>query len=158
MWGRQCGRTGEAWQSTYHDAYNPDMKTCWPMVPVGIYPAESAELGSGSGDIIELHNDCGPTYATSDITEDAKRNYVFVQLGRDNGIQGDVTTEVFERNVSRSDHRESCKRGTQGAPSVSGKTPGMAASPDASGTMIPFPLCCFWSYYADRLSPAAKPV
>lgn len=127
-----------------HDPYNPDMKTCWPMVPVGIYPAESAELGSGSGDIIDLYNDCGSTYATADITEDVKRNYVLMQFGHDDGIQGDVTTEVFERNVPRFCFWK--------------KHSAWRARRDTSGTMIPCALCCFWSYYADRLSPAAKPV
>jgi arsenite oxidase large subunit len=93
------GRTNEAWQTMYHDQFNPAMKARWPMAPVEINPADAAELGVASGDIVELYNDYGSTYAMAYITEDAKRNQVFMQFGHYNGIQGDVTTEAVDRNV-----------------------------------------------------------
>lgn len=93
------GRTNEAWQSMYHDQYNPDMKARWPMAPVEINPADAAELGIANGDIVELYNDYGSTYAMAYLTEDAKRGQVFMQFGHYNGIQGDVTTEAVDRNV-----------------------------------------------------------
>ncbi|MFN3715791.1 MAG: arsenate reductase (azurin) large subunit [Thiobacillus sp.] len=93
------GRTNEAWQSMYHDQYNPDMRARWPMAPVEINPADAAELGIASGDIVELYNDYGSTYAMAYLTEDAKRGQVFMQFGHYNGIQGDVTTEAVDRNV-----------------------------------------------------------
>ncbi|OZA27058.1 MAG: arsenate reductase (azurin) large subunit [Hydrogenophilales bacterium 17-61-9] len=93
------GRTNEAWQTMYHDQYNPDMKDRWPMAPVEINPADSTELGIANGDIVELYNDYGSTYAMAYITDDAKRNQVFMQFGHYNGIQGDVTTEAVDRNV-----------------------------------------------------------
>jgi len=93
------GRTNEAWQSMYHDQYNPDMKTRWPMAPVEISPPDAAELGIANGDIVELYNDYGSTYAMAYLTGDAKRGHLFMQFGHYNGIQGDVTTEAVDRNV-----------------------------------------------------------
>ena len=93
------GRTNEAWQTMYHDQYNPAMKERWPMAPVEINPADATELGIANGDIVELYNDYGSTYAMAYITDDAKRNHVFMQFGHYNGIQGDVTTEAVDRNV-----------------------------------------------------------
>lgn len=93
------GRTNEAWQTMYHDQYNPAIKERWPMAPVEINPADATELGIANGDIVELYNDYGSTYAMAYITDDAKRNHVFMQFGHYNGIQGDVTTEAVDRNV-----------------------------------------------------------
>ena len=93
------GRTNEAWQTLYHDQYNADMKERWPMAPVEINPADAAELGIANGDIVELHNDYGSTYAMAYLVEDAKRGHVFMQFGHYNGVQGDVTTEAVDRNV-----------------------------------------------------------
>jgi len=83
----------------YHDQYNPDMKTRWPMAPVEISPPDAAELGIANGDIVELYNDYGSTYAMAYLTGDAKRGHLFMQFGHYNGIQGDVTTEAVDRNV-----------------------------------------------------------
>jgi arsenite oxidase large subunit len=93
------GRINEAWQTLYHDQYNPAMKERWPMAPVEINPADATELGIANGDIVELYNDYGSTYAMAYITDDAKRNHVFMQFGHYNGIQGDVTTEAVDRNI-----------------------------------------------------------
>ncbi|MCL4471932.1 MAG: arsenate reductase (azurin) large subunit, partial [Gammaproteobacteria bacterium] len=93
------GRTNEAWQTMYHDQYNPEMKARWPMAPVEINPADAAELGIANGDIVEIHNDYGSTYAMAYLTGDAKRGHVFMQFGHYNGVQGDVTTEAVDRNV-----------------------------------------------------------
>jgi len=93
------GRVNEAWQSHYHDQFNPAMKERWPMAPVEINPADAKELGIANGDIVELYNDYGSTYAMAYITADAKRNQVFMNFGHYNGIHGDVTTEAVDRNV-----------------------------------------------------------
>jgi arsenite oxidase large subunit len=93
------GRINEAWQTMYHDQHNPDMKARWPMAPVEISPADAAELGITNGDIVEIHNDYGSTYAMAYLTADAKRGQVFMQFGHYNGVQGDVTTEAVDRNV-----------------------------------------------------------
>ena len=93
------GRVNEAWQSMYHDYYNPTMRERWPMAPVEMNPDDARELGIASGDIMELFNDYGATYAMAYVTPEAKRNQVFMQFGHFNGIQGDVTTEAVDRNV-----------------------------------------------------------
>lgn len=93
------GRVNEAWQSMYHDQYNPDMKARWPMAPVEINPQDAAEFGIENGDIVEIYNDYGSTYAMAYITEDVKRNQVFMQFGHYNGNQNDVTTEAVDRNI-----------------------------------------------------------
>ena len=93
------GRINEAWQSMYHDQYNPKIKERWPMAPVEMNPDDAKELGIASGDIVELYNDYGATYAMAYIVPEAKRNQVFMQFGHPNGIQGDVTTEAVDRNV-----------------------------------------------------------
>jgi arsenite oxidase large subunit len=75
------------------------MRERWPMAPVEINPDDARELGVASGDIVELYNDYGSTYAMAYVTPEAKRNQVFMQFGHFNGIQGDVTTEAVDRNV-----------------------------------------------------------
>ena len=93
------GRLNEAWQSMYHDYYNPNMRERWPMAPVEINPEDARELGIASGDIVELYNDYGSTYGMAYVVPEAKRGQVFMQFGHFNGIQGDVTTEAVDRNV-----------------------------------------------------------
>ncbi len=93
------GRVNEAWQSMYHDYYNPNMRERWPMAPVEINPEDARDLGIASGDIVELYNDYGSTYGMAYIVPEAKRGQVFMQFGHFNGIQGDVTTEAVDRNV-----------------------------------------------------------
>ena len=93
------GRINEAWQSMYHDYYDAGMRERWPMAPVEMNPDDARELGIASGDIVELFNDYGATYAMAYVTPEAKRNQVFMQFGHFNGIQGDVTTEAVDRNV-----------------------------------------------------------
>jgi arsenite oxidase large subunit len=93
------GRVNEIWQTGYHDQYNPTMKERWPMAPVEMNPDDAKELGIANGDIVELFNDYGATYAMAYIVPEAKRNQVFMQFGHFNGVVGDVTTEAVDRNV-----------------------------------------------------------
>jgi arsenite oxidase large subunit len=93
------GRINEAWQTMYHDQHNPKIKERWPMAPVELNPDDAKELGISNGDIVELFNDYGATFAMAYITPEAKRNQVFMQFGHFNGIEGDVTTEAVDRNV-----------------------------------------------------------
>ncbi|MFN3593375.1 MAG: arsenate reductase (azurin) large subunit, partial [Thiobacillaceae bacterium] len=65
------GRINEAWQSMYHDYYNPRMRERWPMAPVEINPEDARELGIASGDIVELYNDYGSTYGMAYIVPEA---------------------------------------------------------------------------------------
>lgn len=93
------GRVNEAWQSMYHDQYAPDVRSRWPMAPMEINPEDAKELGIESGDIVEIFNDFGSTYAMAYITKEARRNEVFMQFGHFNGVQSDVTTDAVDRNV-----------------------------------------------------------
>jgi arsenite oxidase large subunit len=93
------GRLNETWQTMYHDQHNPNVRERWPMAPVEINPEDAKELGVASGDIVELHNDYGATYAMAYVVPEIKRNQVFMQFGHFNGVQGDVTTEAVDRNV-----------------------------------------------------------
>jgi arsenite oxidase large subunit len=93
------GRLNETWQTMYHDQHNPNVRERWPMAPVEINPDDAKELGVVSGDIVELHNDYGATYAMAYVVPEIKRNQVFMQFGHFNGVQGDVTTEAVDRNV-----------------------------------------------------------
>jgi len=93
------GRVNEIWQTGYHDQYNPRIKERWPMAPVEMNPDDAKELGVSNGDIVELFNDYGATYAMAYLVPEAKRNQVFMQFGHFNGVMGDVTTEAVDRNV-----------------------------------------------------------
>jgi arsenite oxidase large subunit len=52
-----------------------------------------------SGDIVEVYNDFGSTFAMTYITPEIKHNQAFMEFGAVNGIQGDVTTDAVDRNV-----------------------------------------------------------
>ena len=93
------GRVNEVWQTLYHDQYNPAMKERWPMAPVELNPDDARELGIANGDIVELYNDYGATYAMAYLVPEIKRGQVFMQFGHYNGVVGDVTTEAVDRNV-----------------------------------------------------------
>lgn len=93
------GRVNEAWQTMYHDEFDAGMRERWPMAPVEINPEDARELGIASGDIVELYNDYGSTYAMAYIVPEIKHNQVFMQFGHYNGIEGDVTTEAVDHNV-----------------------------------------------------------
>jgi len=93
------GRVNEVWQTMYHEQYAADAKARWPMAPVELNPDDAKELGVGNGDIVEVFNDYGSTYAMAYIVPEIKRNQVFMQFGHYNGIEGDVTTDAVDRNV-----------------------------------------------------------
>ena len=69
------------------------------MAPLEISPPDAQELGVANGDIVEVFNDYGSTYAMAYLVPSMKRNQVFMQFGHFNGVQGDVTTEAVDRNV-----------------------------------------------------------
>ena len=93
------GRLNEPWQTMYHDQYNSYITDRWPMAPIELNPADAGELGVESGDIVEVYNDFGSTFAMTYITPEIKRNQAFMEFGAVNGIQGDVTTDAVDRNV-----------------------------------------------------------
>ena len=93
------GRTNHIWQSAYHDQYIEFRKNRYPMSPLEINPADAAELGIVSGDVVELFNDYGATYAMAYVEPAIKPGQVFMMFAYPNGIAGDVTTEAVDENV-----------------------------------------------------------
>ena len=71
----------------------------YPMAIIEMNPDDAASLGILSGDIVEVHNDYGSTYAMAYLERDIKPNQTFMQFGWYNGIVGDVVTEWTDRNI-----------------------------------------------------------
>ncbi len=93
------GRVNEIWQTAYHDMYNEFATERWPMAFLEINPDDGRELGVASGDVVELYNDYGSTYAMAYLEPTIKKNQTFMQFAYFNGIAGDVTTPWVDRNV-----------------------------------------------------------
>jgi len=92
------GRLNEVWQTGYHNKYDPHVKDRYPMAVIEMNPQDATELGVEAGDIVELFNDYGATYAMAYPDAAIKRNHTFMQFGWYNGIAGDVTTDAVDRN------------------------------------------------------------
>lgn len=69
------------------------------MAPLEINPEDAAQLGIAAGDIVEIYNDYGATYAMAYAEPDIKRGQVFMMFGYPNGVQGDTVSEWTDRNV-----------------------------------------------------------
>lgn len=93
------GRVNEVWQTGYHDKYNAFVKERWPMAFLEINPDDARSLGIASGDVVEVYNDFGSTYAMALVEPNAKRGQTFMLFGYFNGVVGDVTTDWTDRNV-----------------------------------------------------------
>lgn len=98
------GRINEVWQTMFHEevagtAEASTAKERWPMAALEINPQDAKELGIANGDIVEVLNDYGSTYAMAYLVPTIKRDQVFMQFGHYNGVAGDVTTEAVDRNV-----------------------------------------------------------
>ena len=93
------GRINEAWQTLYHDQYNEFVKGRVPMAYLEINPDDAKSLAIASGDVVEVYNDYGSSYALAYLEPDIKRNQTFMQFGHFNGVMGDLTTAWTDRNV-----------------------------------------------------------
>jgi arsenite oxidase large subunit len=62
-------------------------------------PEDAQALKIQSGDVVEVHNDYGSSYALAYLEPDIKRNQTFMQFGHFNGVMGDLTTAWVDRNV-----------------------------------------------------------
>jgi len=93
------GRTNHIWQTAYHDKHLDFRISRFPMSPVEINPQDAKKLGISSGDIVEIFNDYGSTYAMAYVEPDMKRGQVFMMFGYHNGVVGDVVTEWTDRNI-----------------------------------------------------------
>jgi arsenite oxidase large subunit len=93
------GRVNEVWQTGYHDKYNAFVKGRWPMAFLEMNPDDARSLGVGAGDVVEVFNDFGSTYAMAYPDATAKRGQTFMLFGYFNGVAGDVTTDWTDRNI-----------------------------------------------------------
>jgi arsenite oxidase large subunit len=93
------GRVNEVWQTGYHDKYNAFVRERWPMAFLEINPGDAQSLGIGSGDVVEVYNDFGSTYAMAVVEPHAKAGQTFMQFGYFNGVAGDVVTDWTDRNI-----------------------------------------------------------
>jgi arsenite oxidase large subunit len=69
------------------------------MAYIEINPDDAKSMAVESGDVVEVFNDYGSTYAMAYVERDIKPNQTFMLFGYFNGVQGDVTTEWVDRNV-----------------------------------------------------------
>jgi len=93
------GRTNHIWQTAYHDQHVPFRRQRFPMSPVEMNPDDAKGLGIDAGDIVEIHNDYGSTFAMAYPEPDIQPGHVFMMFGYDNGVVGDVVTDWTDRNV-----------------------------------------------------------
>ena len=69
-----------------------------PMAPIEINPEDAKELGIESGDVVEVFNDFGSTFAMAYLEADMKPGHSFMMFGYFNGNVGDVVTSWTDRN------------------------------------------------------------
>ena len=93
------GRANEVWQTAYHDQYNSFVRDRYPMAYIEMNPTDCSELQVAAGDIVEVYNDFGSTYAMVYPVKEIKPGQTFMLFGYVNGIQGDVTTDWTDRNI-----------------------------------------------------------
>ncbi len=92
------GRVNQIWQTAYHDRYVEFRRKRFPMAPIEMHPDDAKELGIEGGDIVEVFNDYGSTFAMAYPDPDIKRGHTFMAFAYWNGIVGDVVTEWTDRN------------------------------------------------------------
>jgi len=93
------GRVNEVWQTGYHNKFDPHVKERYPMAIVELNPDDARALGVAPGDIVELYNDYGSTYALAYPDTALKPGHTFMQFGWYNGVMGDLTTAWTDRNI-----------------------------------------------------------
>lgn len=93
------GRTNHIWQTAYHDRYIAFRRNRFPMSPMEMNPEDAKKLGVTSGDIVEVFNDFGSTFAMAYLEPDIQSGQAFMMFGYDNGVVGDVVTDWTDRNV-----------------------------------------------------------
>ncbi|SEQ37348.1 arsenite oxidase large subunit [Amphritea atlantica] len=92
------GRTNHIWQTAYHDQRVDFRTRRYPMAPIEINPTDAKELGIESGDVVEVFNDFGSSFAMAYLEPDMKPGHTFMMFGYFNGNVGDVVTSWTDRN------------------------------------------------------------
>lgn len=93
------GRTNHIWQTAYHDKNIDFRRERYPMAPIEMNPEDAKALGISSGDVVEIFNDYGSTFAMAYLESTIKPGQTFMMFGYDNGVMGDITTEWTDENV-----------------------------------------------------------
>jgi arsenite oxidase large subunit len=77
------GRSNRVWQSAYLDQKEDFVVDRWPYPFIEMNPDDMKDLGLSPGDLVEVHNDNGPT---------ARRKQTFMQFASPMGVQGNVVS------------------------------------------------------------------
>lgn len=93
------GRTNHIFQTAFHDQRVKFRTERYPMAPIEINTKDAKSLGIESGDVLEVYNDYGSTFAMAYLEPDMKRNQTFMMFGYFNGNVGDLVTDWTDRNV-----------------------------------------------------------
>jgi arsenite oxidase large subunit len=93
------GRANEVWQTAYHDQYNDFVMGRFPSAFIEMNPDDAGKLGVKAGDVVEIWNDFGNTYAMAYPSQSIKPSQTFMLFGYVKGVAGDVTTSWVDRNV-----------------------------------------------------------
>ncbi len=93
------GRANEVWQTAYHDQYNSFVRDRFPTAFLEMNPDDARQLGVSAGDVVEVWNDFGSTYAMAYPIRSIKPGQTFMLFGYIVGVAGDVTTSWVDRNV-----------------------------------------------------------
>lgn len=93
------GRANEVWQTAYHDQYNSFVSDRYPLAYLEMNPNQATSLGIKAGDVVEVFNDYGNTYAMAYPSATMKAGHTFMLFGYVKGVAGNVTTAWVDRNV-----------------------------------------------------------
>lgn len=93
------GRANEVWQTAYHDQYNSFVRDRYSMAYLEMNPEDARTLGVAAGDVVEVFNDFGSTYAMAYPMKAIKTGQTFMLFGYIKGVAGDVTSPWVDRNV-----------------------------------------------------------
>ncbi|MEK9722073.1 MAG: arsenate reductase (azurin) large subunit, partial [Rhodospirillaceae bacterium] len=87
------GRANHIWQTAYHHRHIDFYRERFPVPMLEIHPDDAAELGIGSGDLLEVANDMGSVEAMAYVTDAVKRNHAFMLFGQPRGAAGDLISD-----------------------------------------------------------------
>jgi arsenite oxidase large subunit len=93
------GRVNEVWQTGYHNKHMPFVNERFPLAPLELNPQDAEALGVRSGEVVEVFNDYGSTFALAYLEPSIKPGQTFMLFGYYNGIAGNLTTEWVDQNV-----------------------------------------------------------
>lgn len=92
------GRVNHIWQTAYHDELLDFRRGRYPMAPIELNPADAAELGIESGDVVEVWNEYGSTFAMAYVEEAIKPAQAFMLFAYWNGVVGDLVSDWTDEN------------------------------------------------------------